>query len=213
MSDAVSTTGILIKRKPSTLPATVVVTSSSVAAQSLITMAAPHNLNFGDTIIIAGHTGSVPLLAGRYTVTEVVSPTTFTINETVTTGGTGGTAQREFQTIGELVSVTPPGFSRNKIETSTHNEGRESNVLGLLRQRDPAFRINYVGDNQTHIDLVDDILLDRRNRWMVALPSGVYFEADARVQQFNLADAPVDGAQQADCAITWAETVAFNVPA
>lgn len=211
MSDAVSTTGILVKRRPTTLPATVVVTSSSVGNPGVILTAAPHLLNTGDTVIIAGHTGSTPSINGTHVVT-VIDGDQFSIPVNVTVGGTGGTMQREYQTIGEIVSVTPPGYSRNKIETSTHNEGRESNVLGILRQRDPAFRINYVGDEQTHIDIVNDIIGNVKNGWAVTFPSGVTFTGDARVQQFNLADAPVDAAQQADVVITWAGAVTMTTP-
>jgi hypothetical protein len=39
-----------------------------------------------------------------------------------------------FTTVAELTSVTPPGKSRNKIETTTHNDGSESFVLGIMRQ-------------------------------------------------------------------------------
>lgn len=211
MSDAVSTTGILVKRKPSSLPATVVISSSSVANPSIITTAAPHLMNDGDTVTIAGHTGATPAVNGTYTV-NVIDATHYSIPLNVTVGGTGGTSQRVFQTIGEITKVTPPGYSRNKIETSTHNEGVESHVLGLLRQRDPAFTINYVGSNQTHIDIVNDILTNAKTDWRVDFPSGVTFGAKAYVQQFMLGDAPLDAAQTADVVITWAETAVMTVP-
>jgi hypothetical protein len=56
-----------------------------------------------------------------------------------------------FVTIGEITEIDPGGMSRNKIETSTHNDGSESHVLGLLRQSDPSFKINYVAGDATHI--------------------------------------------------------------
>jgi hypothetical protein len=212
MSDAVSTTGILVKRKPATLPATVVITSSSISNPGRILTAAPHGLNTGDTVIIAGHTGMVPSTVNGTHIVTVTDADEFTIPIAITTGGTGGTMQREYQAIGEIVSVTPPGYSRNKIPTSTHNEGRESNVLGILMQRDPAFRINYVGGNLTHIDILNDIINNVKSAWNVTFPSGVKFAGDARVQQFNLGDAPVDAAQQADVVITWAGPAIMTVP-
>jgi predicted secreted protein len=116
-----------------------------------------------------------------------------------------------FETIGEIVSVTPPGFSRNKIETTTHNEGAESSVLGILRQKDPAFRINYVGGDATHASLIADIQGNTKNQWQILFPSGVNFTGPARVQKFEMADAPVDSAQQADLALAWAGAVTHAI--
>jgi predicted secreted protein len=112
-----------------------------------------------------------------------------------------------FTTIGEIVSVTPPGFSRNKIDTTTHNEGAESSVLGILRQKDPSFRINYVGGNATHASILSDIQANTKNQWQVLFPSGVSFTGPARVQRFEMVDVPVDAAQQADITLAWAGAV------
>ena len=116
-----------------------------------------------------------------------------------------------FTTVAEIVNVTPPGFSRNKLETSNHNEGVESYVLGILRQKDPTFRVNYVGDNATHETLLSDILANTKAHWGFFLPSGITIEGDGFLQRFELADAPVDGIQQADCAIAWSGAVTFDV--
>ena len=70
------------------------ITSSSIANPTLITTVTSVVGTFcttGDTVTIAGHITSVPLLAGDYVLT-VVSPTSFTVPVNVTTGGTGGTA-------------------------------------------------------------------------------------------------------------------------
>lgn len=76
----------------STEPGTrqVPITSSSVASPSLITCPCNHGLTTGDSVLIAGHSGSTPTINGERVVT-VVSPTTFTIPVNVTVGGTGGT--------------------------------------------------------------------------------------------------------------------------
>lgn len=74
-----------------TPPATVSITSSSVANPTVITSAA-HSLTTGEVVTIAGHTGSTPSLNGTFPVT-VLSTTTFTIPVAVTVGGTGGTLQ------------------------------------------------------------------------------------------------------------------------
>jgi hypothetical protein len=117
-----------------------------------------------------------------------------------------------FTTVGEIRSVTPPGWSRNKIETTTHNEGAESNVLGILRQRDAGFRINYVADDPTHEQILDDILNNTRSTWRVLLPSGVSYTGPGYVQRFELVDMPTDAAQEAECNITWAGPVVMATP-
>ncbi len=112
-----------------------------------------------------------------------------------------------FVTIGEITDVGPGGMSRNKIETSTHNEGSESHILGILRQKDPTFKINYVAGNATHIALLSDIALNVKNAWQILYPSGVSRSGFAYLQMFEFDDAPVDGKQGASCAITWAGAV------
>lgn len=208
MSDAVQTTGILVKRKPD--QAGVAVTSSSMANPTVITTAA-HGLTTGDKVTIASHTGSTPTINAEYTIT-VISPTTFSIPVNVTVAGTGGTATPAYQTIGEIKRVLPPGFSRNKIDSSIHNEGVESNVLGMLRQRDCTFDINYVGSNATHQQILADMIANRKAFWQIALPSGILYSARARVGQFNIADAPMDAIQMAACSLVWAEAIVTTQP-
>lgn len=112
-----------------------------------------------------------------------------------------------FTTVGEIVNVTPGGISRNKIETSTHNEGTESHVLGILRKSDPGFRVNYVGSDATHQAVIADMAANTKNQWQILFPSGVSRTGPARVQQWNYVDAPVDAVQQAEVVLVWAGTV------
>jgi hypothetical protein len=113
-----------------------------------------------------------------------------------------------FVTIAEITEIDPGAMSRNKIETSTHNEGTESHVLGILRQVDPTFKINYVGSNATHIAILADIANNVKNAWRILFPSGKTRTGFAYVQQFKFDVAPVDGKQGAMMAITWAGPVA-----
>lgn len=77
-----------------TVGETATITTSSVAAATVITVPAGHKLVSGQTVTITGHTGSTPAIAGDYLVT-VTGTTTFTIPVTVTVGGTGGTMKRQ----------------------------------------------------------------------------------------------------------------------
>lgn len=110
-------------------------------------------------------------------------------------------------TIGEITEIDPGGKSRNKIETSTHNEGTESYLLGILRQSDPTFKINYVAGNATHIALNADIDNNVKNYWQILFPSGRARYGAAYLQLFKFDVAPVDAKQGASCAITWAGPV------
>lgn len=108
-----------------------------------------------------------------------------------------------YVTIGEITNVTPGGMSRNKIETTTHNDGSESHVLGILRQKDPSFKINYLQSEPTHVDIVSDIVNNVKNYWRFSFPSGKIRYGQAYVQMFDFDDAPVDGKQGASVALTW----------
>lgn len=88
---AVSTT--VLSAAIVTPPASKTITTSSVADPTLITTSASHAFVVGSVIVIAGHTGSTPTLNGAHVVTAIPSATTFNIPQSVTVGGTGGTAQ------------------------------------------------------------------------------------------------------------------------
>lgn len=212
MSNAVAATGILIARGSEAVG--IALTSVTAANPAVVTTTAPHNLVTGDKVTFAG-SDAVPNLNGRVFTVTMLTATTFSIEENVTSAGTavGTISEITFETIGELISVTPPGFSRNKLETTTHNDGAESYVLGILRQRDVAFRINYVADEPTHEDIVADIFNNIKKYWLCTFPSGVQFVGPARVQRFEFADAGTDAIQQADCALTWAGPIVMSVPA
>jgi hypothetical protein len=206
MSEAVTATGILVQRSPVAQK----VVSSSVAAATVITTVEPHGYESGDVVNIAGHTGSTPVLAGPYTVTKI-SPTTFSVPVNVSVAGTGGTVTpvEAFTTIGEIVSVSPPGFSRNKIDVTSMNEGAEASVLGILRQKDGGFRINLIGTLANHAEVINDVLYNVKASWRFVYPSGVKWTGPGRVQRFEMVDAPVDAAQQADVSIAWSGAVTY----
>lgn len=214
MSNAVTGTGILVQRAPFAAPVTIV--GSSVASPTVITTVTPHGLTNGDSITIAGHTGSTPTINGPRIVT-VTGASTFTIPVNVTVGGSGGTfdpvADSDFVTVAEITEVDPGGMSRNKIETSIHNDGVESHVLGILRQNDPTLKVNYVGNEATHIIILSDIAGNVKAVWRVLFPSGIKRTGPGFIQQFKFDAIPVDGKQGASLAWTWAGPVTEFAPA
>lgn len=71
----------------------VAIATSSVANPTVITTMTPHGLTSGDTVAIAGHTGSTPAVDGSRVVT-VLGPSSFSIPVNVTVAGAGGTVTR-----------------------------------------------------------------------------------------------------------------------
>ena len=112
-----------------------------------------------------------------------------------------------FTTVAEITEVDPGGKSRNKVETSTHNEGTESHVLGILRQADPSFKINLVNTAASHIAIESDIDNNTKNQWQIVFPSGKSRTGPGYVQAFKLNPVPVDGKQGAMITLSWAGTV------
>jgi len=69
----------------------ITVTSTSVADPTVVTTSSAHGLVAGNRAFITNHAGSVPIVYGEYAVLSAPTTTTLTIDENVTTGGTGGT--------------------------------------------------------------------------------------------------------------------------
>lgn len=188
-----------------TVTAAGTITTNSIANPTVITFSTPQAFATGDTVTIVGNITSSPSINGTQVITRLTS-TTFTVPVNVTTGGTGGTVAA-FVTVAEITKAGAPGFSRNKLETSTHNDGTESYQLGILRQKDGTLTINYIGGDATHAVLLSDMLNNTKSNWKFLLPSGTQFDGPARVQQFQLIEATVDAIQAADMIITWAGPV------
>ena len=112
-----------------------------------------------------------------------------------------------FTTIAEITEIDPAGMSRNKIETSTHNDGTESHVLGILRQADPSFKINYLASEATHLAILADIQANTKNQWQILFPSLITRTGPAFVQMFVFDPAPVDGKQGASLTLVWSGVV------
>lgn len=210
MSSAVATTGILIKRGASDMSIVKNITSNSIANPTVVTATA-HGFSNGDTVLIQGVTGSIPSINGSFVISNVLT-NSFTVPVNVTTGGTGGTAtlMGALTTIAEIVNTTPPGYSRNKLETTTHNDGAESYVLGILRQKDGTFRINYLGSDATHAQIVADILANTKKAYQFLFPSNLRYDGPARIMKFEIVDAPPDAVQQADISMAWSGSVVMT---
>ena len=90
-----------------TMAGIMAITSSSVAAATVITTELPHGLATNSVVSIVGHTGSTPAIDGVYAVT-VTAANKFTIPVNVTVAGTGGAWKA---TSFENVAFAPPALS------------------------------------------------------------------------------------------------------
>jgi hypothetical protein len=113
----------------------VAITSSSVANPTHIVTATPHGLVSGDSVTIAGHSGSTPTVNGSYTVTYV-GPSEYSVPVDVSAGGTGGTSTKTSTGKGalafwQLVSIVS-GNIVVKVQTSPDGSTGWADVTGLL---------------------------------------------------------------------------------
>lgn len=98
------------------------ITTSSVANPSVITVGSTAGWATGQTVTIAGHSGSTPSINGNHVIT-VLSGTTFSIPVNVTVGGTGGTAfntNNGTLTVSNLNLLAPVGLS-GTLNLNTYN--------------------------------------------------------------------------------------------
>lgn len=102
-------------------PASIAITSSSVANPTVITTPVAHGLTTGDIILITGHGASTPSLNGGngYAVT-VTGTFTFTIPVNVSSGSTGGSfvvvSSRGGNADLQMLALTLGGFTNSVIK-------------------------------------------------------------------------------------------------
>jgi hypothetical protein len=115
-----------------------------------------------------------------------------------------GASPEIFTAVGELVSLKPPALSRNEIDVTAHNVPRDAKILGIFRQGQVSGMINYVPTDPTHQLMLSDLNANTKRNWRITYPPDAV-EHDtfpARVQLFEVQDAPVDAALQAAFALT-----------
>jgi hypothetical protein len=123
-----------VDRNAETVVPLTTITSSSVANPTVITCATPHGLTSGDTVLIAGHSGSTPTVNGERVAT-VLSTTTFSVPVNVTVGGTGGTVKQ--------MSTQAGGAAY--LQVTALSLGGYTNVVAKVR---------HSADDSSYVDLV-----------------------------------------------------------
>jgi uncharacterized phiE125 gp8 family phage protein len=141
----------------------VAISTSSVAAASVLTTATAHHLVSGDTVTIAGHTGSTPSL-NRALVATVLTPTTFSVQLAVTIAGTGGTATR-------TTAVEPLTLDEGKMRAELDWDDDDARDA-LMRQWIAAARNKVEQDTGLALlTQVRDVYMDVVSRRTIDLPS------------------------------------------
>lgn len=108
----------------------VAIATSSIANPTVITTAAPHGLATGDSVLIAGHTGSTPTINGNRTVT-VTGASTFTIPVNVTADGTGGTVTRTSTAFGLSAYLQVFAFTGTDVTVKLQDSADNSTFADL----------------------------------------------------------------------------------
>jgi hypothetical protein len=107
-------------------------------------------------------------------------------------------------TIAELQSITAPGYSRNTIDTSSHNDPEDSFIVGMLRKTELSLRIGYIPSDPTHDDatgLIKSIRMGQRDRWRVRYPDGSVWLFSGYVTAFTPGAADLDATLTADVTV------------
>jgi hypothetical protein len=113
-----------------------------------------------------------------------------------------GESPEVFTTVAEIVSLKPPQLSRNEIDVSTHNEGEEAKILGMLRKGQVTGTLNWLPTNATHSETGEGILADilgnvKRNWRITYPPAGLpHWTFPGRVQLFDPQEVSLDAAMQ-----------------
>lgn len=108
-----------------------------------------------------------------------------------------------FVEIAELRDITPPGLTRNMIETTTHNEEDDAYVVGIRRHGELEFNVNFVPSNATqdHLTGLQKAWFDgSRDIYSVEFPDGTQWLFSGFVANIE-PDAPVDDRLGADITI------------
>ncbi|MCH7553616.1 MAG: hypothetical protein IIC82_06440 [Chloroflexi bacterium] len=111
------------------------ITSSSVADPTVITAAADHGLVTGDSVLIAGHSGSTPSINGDHPVTRI-NDTTYTIPVNVTVGGTGGTSTKTSTSFGLSAYLNVFAFTGTSVTVKLQDSADDSTFADIT---DAAF--------------------------------------------------------------------------
>lgn len=77
-----------------------------------------------------------------------------------------------FTAVGELRDITGPELMRNAIETSSHNDGDATFVVGIRRKGELSFEIGFNQSLTSHDGLRDSWQAGDRDTWLIDFVDG-----------------------------------------
>ncbi len=147
----------------------VTITSSSVANPTNILCAAVHGLVTGDSIVIAGHTGSTPALDGIHTVT-VVDTLNFTIPVNVTVAGANGTCTKTSLSFGLVAYLHVFSFTGTSCTVTIHESDDDAATDAYAAVVGGAF----TAATAVGAERIETTLVLKVERWLKAVTTGVF---------------------------------------
>lgn len=116
----------------------------------------------------------------------------------------GTIIKRNGTAIAELRDITPPALTRNSIETTMHNSGDDSYVVGIRRHGDLQFELGFLPDDEATHDAATGLLKawydGSKDLYEIDFPDGHVWFFSGFVT--NVAPSqPVDGGQTAQVSI------------
>jgi len=108
-----------------------------------------------------------------------------------------------FTDIAEMRDLTPPGLTRNPIETTTHNEEDDRYIVGIRRHGEVKVNLNFVPTDATqdHNTGLQAAWFDgSRDIYRITYPDGSQWLFSGFVSNFE-PSAPVDDRLSADVTI------------
>lgn len=108
-----------------------------------------------------------------------------------------------FEDIAELGDITPPGLTRNPIETTTHNQQDDRYIVGVRRHGELSMNLNFVPTDASHDHLtgLQQAWFDgTRDIYRLTYPDGSIWLFSGFVINFE-PDAPVDDRLSVDVTI------------
>jgi hypothetical protein len=108
-----------------------------------------------------------------------------------------------FTDVAELGDITPPGLTRNTIETTTHNQSDDRFLVGIRRHGELKFNVNFIPNDPTHDELTGlqkKWFVGSRDIYRITFPDASQWIFSGYVTNFE-PSAPVDDRLSADVTI------------
>jgi hypothetical protein len=108
-----------------------------------------------------------------------------------------------FVEIAELRDLTAPALTRNPLETTNHNDGDDSYIVGIRRHGELGMNVNFIPDSPSHDHLTGlqkAWFSGTRDIYRITYPDGTQWLFSGFVTNFAPA-MPVDDVLSADVSI------------